>query len=65
MPIEYPDALKPQSWAAAAAPLLALRTLLGLDIVDGKLRTYPTPVDKPSKLALRRITVRGGHADAT
>jgi glycogen debranching enzyme len=30
MPVEYPGALKPQSWAAAA-PLLALRTILGLD----------------------------------
>jgi len=63
MPIEYPDALKPQSWAAAA-PLLALRTLLGLDIVDGRLRTHPTRVDKFGKLRLRGVTVPGGHADA-
>jgi glycogen debranching enzyme len=63
MPIEYPDALKPQSWAAAA-PLLALRTLLGLDIVDGKLRTQATPVEKFGKLRLLGVTVPGGHADA-
>jgi glycogen debranching enzyme len=40
VPIEYPGALKPQSWAAGA-PLLALRTLLGLDAVDGKLHSRP------------------------
>ena len=63
MPIEYPGALKPQSWAAAA-PLLALRTLLGLDVVDGKLRTQATAVEKFGKLRLRGVTVPGGHADA-
>jgi glycogen debranching enzyme len=57
MPIEYPDALKPQSWAAAA-PLLAVRTLLGLDIVDGRLRTRPTRVEKFGKLALRGAAIR-------
>jgi glycogen debranching enzyme len=35
IPVPYPDALAPQSWSAGA-PLLALRTLLGLDIVDGE-----------------------------
>ena len=37
VPVEYPDALKPQSWAAGA-PLLMLRTLLGLDARGGKVR---------------------------
>jgi glycogen debranching enzyme len=40
VPVEYPGALKPQAWAAAA-PLLVLRTLLGLDIVNGRLRSQP------------------------
>jgi glycogen debranching enzyme len=53
VPVEYPEALKPQSWAAAA-PLLAIRTLLGLELVDGKLRS--SPVDK---LELRNIEFRG------
>src|SRR3954465_5805434 len=35
-----PEALKPQSWAARA-PLLALRTLLGLDVINGELRCRP------------------------
>jgi glycogen debranching enzyme len=63
MPIEYPDALKPQSWAAAA-PLLALRTLLGLDVVDGKLRSRPTHVDKFGKVGLRNVSVRGTRRHA-
>jgi glycogen debranching enzyme len=40
VPVEYPGALKPQSWAAGA-PLLMLRTLLGLDASDGKVRSSP------------------------
>jgi glycogen debranching enzyme len=32
--VEYPSASRPQAWSAGA-PLLALRTLLGLDVVDG------------------------------
>ena len=62
VPIEYPEALKPQAWAAAA-PLLALRTLIGLDMVDGRLRARPLE-SKFGKLRLRNITVRGSHPDA-
>ena len=58
VPVEYPDALKPQSWAAAA-PLLAIRTLLGLDVVDGRIRSMPS-----DKLRLKRIKVRGEPVDA-
>jgi glycogen debranching enzyme len=63
VPVEYPDALKPQSWAAAA-PLLAVRTLLGLDVVDGRLSSHPTHVDKYGELRLRRVTVRDARVDA-
>jgi glycogen debranching enzyme len=58
LPVEYPDALKPQSWAAAA-PLLAIRTLLGLDVVDGKLRSSPI-----ERLELKGVEVRGKRVDA-
>jgi glycogen debranching enzyme len=58
VPVEYPKALKPQSWAAAA-PLLALRTLLGLDVVDGRLRSAPI-----AKLRLTGIEVRGKRVDS-
>ena len=62
VPIEYPDALKPQAWAAAA-PLLALRTLIGLDVVGERLRSRPNE-SKFGKLRLRNVTVRGSHVDA-
>jgi glycogen debranching enzyme len=58
VPVEYPGALKPQSWAAAA-PLLAIRTLLGLDVVDGKLRSSPI-----ERLRLKGIEVHGRRVDA-
>jgi hypothetical protein len=58
VPVEYPKALKPQSWAAAA-PLLALRTLLGLDVVDRRLRSAPI-----AKLRLTGIEVRGKRVDS-
>jgi glycogen debranching enzyme len=61
--VEYPDALKPQAWAAAA-PLLAVRTLLGLDVVDGKLRSDPHIPDALGHLSLRRIAYRGPYGDA-
>jgi glycogen debranching enzyme len=39
-PVEYPTASRPQAWAAGA-PLMALRTALGLDVVGGTLRIDP------------------------
>lgn len=62
VPVEYPEALKPQSWAAGA-PLLALRTLLGLEVVDGKLRCHPHLPEDVGTLRLRRIGLRGRHVD--
>ncbi|MFN2490410.1 MAG: glycogen debranching N-terminal domain-containing protein [Actinomycetota bacterium] len=41
MPVEYPTASRPQAWAAGAT-LLALRTLLGMDVEEGALRCSPT-----------------------
>jgi glycogen debranching enzyme len=63
VPVEYPAALKPQSWAAGA-PLLAIRTLLGLDVVDGKLRSRPHVPKELGKLKLRRVGYRGRYEDA-
>jgi glycogen debranching enzyme len=62
VPVEYPDALKPQSWAAGA-PLLAVRTLLGLEVVDGKLRSRPHVPKELGKLGLRRLGYRGHYED--
>ena len=55
VPVPYPDALVPQAWAAGA-PLLGLRTILGLDAVGGKLRSRPVP---PKDIAGKRIRLRG------
>jgi glycogen debranching enzyme len=54
-PIEYPGALKPQSWAAGA-PLLALRTLLGLDAANGTARVRPHLPPSLKKLRLRPLS---------
>ena len=59
---DYSKALKPQSWAAAA-PLLVLRTLLGLDVVDGRLRSAPRVPRELGRISLRRIPVRGRRAN--
>jgi glycogen debranching enzyme len=62
MPVEYPDALKPQSWAAGA-PLMAIRTLLGLDVVNGRLRARPCESKKIGKLRLESVQVRANRVD--
>ena len=62
VPVEYPDALKPQSWAAGA-PLLVFRTLLGLDVVDGKLRSRPHLPKQLGKLSLKHVGFRGHYVD--
>jgi glycogen debranching enzyme len=56
MPVEYPTACRPQAWAAAT-PLLAIRTLLGLDMVDAHLRIDPVLPDGLGRLVLRDIPV--------
>jgi glycogen debranching enzyme len=62
VPVEYPDALKPQAWAAGA-PLMAIRTLLGLDVVAGRLRSHPCESQKVGKLRLAGVRVRGKRVD--
>src|SRR3954470_15457274 len=62
VPVEYPGALKPQSWAAGA-PLLMLRTLLGLDVVGGRLRVRPCVPPQLGRVRLRGVHVRGRRVD--
>jgi glycogen debranching enzyme len=62
VPVEYAGALKPQAWAAGA-PLLALRTLLGLDVVQGKLRARPHLPAGTGPMRLRGVRVRGRRVD--
>jgi glycogen debranching enzyme len=56
VPVPYPDALVPQAWSAGA-PLLALRTLLGLDAVGGKLRSSPHVPEELGRLRLHGVRV--------
>jgi glycogen debranching enzyme len=58
VPVRYPAALTPQAWAAGA-PLLALRTLLGLDPNGDELRCHP----QVDGLRLRGVPFRGRRVD--
>jgi glycogen debranching enzyme len=60
-PVEYPTASRPQAWAAAA-PLLALRTALGLDVVDGTLRVEPHLSQGWGRVRLDNIAVGAREA---
>jgi glycogen debranching enzyme len=62
LPVRYPGALTPQAWAAAA-PLLALRTLLGLDAVDGELRCEPLDEERFAGVRLAGMRFRGERVD--
>ena len=63
IPVPYPDALAPQAWAAAA-PLLAFRTLLDLDVVERKLRSDPKVPKGLGTITFRKLRVRGRAYDA-
>jgi glycogen debranching enzyme len=60
-PVEYPTASRPQAWAAGA-PLLALRTALGLDVVDGRLRIEPHLSQGWGRVRLENIAVGAREA---
>jgi glycogen debranching enzyme len=62
VPVRYPAALTPQSWAAGA-PLLALRTLLGLEPDGEELRADPHLPDRLRGLRLRGVPFRGRRVD--
>jgi glycogen debranching enzyme len=54
-PVDYPASSAPQAWAAAA-PLLALRTLLRLDPRVPAGRLHVSPIMPPR---MRRVEIRG------
>lgn len=62
VPVEYPTASKPQAWAAGT-PLLGLRTLLGLDVIDRALSVDPVLPDGHGHMRLRGLRVRGERVD--
>ena len=62
-PVEYPTACSPQAWATGA-PLLAIRTLLGLDSDGRHMIIDPALVDPLEQLELLDIPGVWGHMDA-
>ena len=60
--VQYPGALRPQAWAAAA-PLSCLRTFLGLDVVNGKLRVRRSVPERIGRLELKGVHMRGKRVD--
>ncbi len=60
--IPYPNAASPQAWAAGA-PLLILRTMLGLEPDGERLSAAPDLPAQIGRLALRRVPGRWGRWD--
>ncbi|HYU83796.1 MAG TPA: hypothetical protein VEK80_03235, partial [Kribbellaceae bacterium] len=64
VPVPFPSACSPQAWASAA-PLLLLRTVLGLEPGPDKLELVnPLLPQRIGFVALRGIPGRWGRADA-
>jgi glycogen debranching enzyme len=60
--VRYPTASSPQAWAAAA-PLLGLRTLLGLDAGASGLQCEPHVPARIGRLRVRGVQHRGERSD--
>jgi glycogen debranching enzyme len=61
-PVEYPTASRPQAWSAGA-PLLAMRTLLGLDPGEAGPGVSPHLPEAIAGLRLRGLRFRGTRVD--
>ncbi|TYC20164.1 amylo-alpha-1,6-glucosidase [Micromonospora sp. MP36] len=62
IPVRYPTACSPQAWASGA-PLMFLRTMLGLDTRDGKLVVDPDLPDSIGRICLVGTNAFGGRWD--
>jgi glycogen debranching enzyme len=62
-PVQYPTACSPQAWSTGA-PLLLLRTMLGLDPVDDRLVVDPALPQTIGRMELLDIPGRWGRVDA-
>ncbi|GIG94833.1 amylo-alpha-1,6-glucosidase [Plantactinospora mayteni] len=61
-PVPYPTACTPQAWASAA-PLLFVRTLLGLEARDGQLLLDPHLPEEFGRIRLHRMQAFGKRWD--
>ncbi|MEO3770680.1 glycogen debranching N-terminal domain-containing protein [Micromonospora sp. B9E7] len=59
-PVPYPTACNPQAWASGA-PLLFLRTMLGLDVSDGTVATDPRIPEGLGSIRLTGVTVHNAR----
>jgi glycogen debranching enzyme len=62
-PVQYPTACSPQAWSTGA-PLLFLRTMLGMEPIGDRLATDPELPNGISHIALLDVPGRWGHIDA-
>jgi glycogen debranching enzyme len=62
-PVQYPTACSPQAWSTGA-PLLLIRTLLGLDPVGQNMVQNPAVPERLGHLEVLDIPGRWGRADA-
>ncbi len=62
-PVQYPTACSPQAWSTGT-PLLLLRTMLGLEPIDGHLVVDPALPVGIGRLGLLDIPGRWGRVDA-
>jgi len=62
-PVQYPTACSPQAWSTGA-PLLLLRTMLGLEPVGDNLVVDPALPDSVGRIELLDIPGRWGRVDA-
>jgi glycogen debranching enzyme len=63
VPVEYPSASRPQAWAAGT-PLLALRTMLNMDVTDGRLHAEAWMTDVFGPVRLDGLLVHGSRLTA-
>ena len=61
--MQYPTSCSPQAWSTGA-PLLLLRTMLGLDPEGERLLVDPALPEQIGLLGLLDIPGRWGHMDA-
>jgi glycogen debranching enzyme len=59
-PVRYPTACNPQAWASGA-PLLLLRTMLGLDARDGQLVLNPDIPEEIGEIVLTGTNAFGNR----
>jgi glycogen debranching enzyme len=62
-PVQYPTACSPQAWSTGA-PLLLLRTLLGIDVAGNSMVVNPAMPEHIGHVELLDIPGRWGRADA-